>query len=125
MPPDDPAYQPTLEAPLRALVLGSAEPAWYTADDALRRERIVPALTECFARWRSWGASLLGTFDDDLLMVGTPRSRDTSFYLLYEVDDLELVTAMLNLPRQEVQGLRLDAYFRFEALLGRRFFPAE
>ncbi|QBI20424.1 hypothetical protein ER308_13180 [Egibacter rhizosphaerae] len=125
MTADDPAYAPTLESPLRVLVLGSAEPSWYTADDTLRQERVVPALTACFARWQEWGADLLATFDDDLLMVGNPRSRDTSFYLLYEVDDLELVTAMLNLPRQELEGVRLDRYFRFEALLGRRFFPAE
>ena len=121
----DPRYQPTLESPLRMLALGAAEPAWYQADHADRTERIVPALIRCFSIWEEWGATCLATFDDDLLMVGTPRTRGQSFYLLYEVPGLEMASAMINLFRVPLDGVRLDTYFRFEAMLGRSFFPVE
>jgi hypothetical protein len=117
---------PTVPKPLRVLLLGAAEPAWYLEDDRVRSESVLPSFMECFRRIREeLGAECLTTFDDDLLMAGTPRSKNWSFYVIYEVPDLEAATALVNLFRMPISGVRLDRYFRVEAVVGRAFFPAE
>ena len=117
---------PAVPRPLRVLILGAAEPAWYQEAPDVQQEYVLPAMFSCFRRWsEEMGARCLGTFDDDLFMVGTPRTRQWSFYLLYEVPDLETITAMINLLRTPIGGIRLDRYFRAEALVGRGFFPVE
>ncbi len=117
---------PTVPKPLRVMFLGAAEPAWYQAAPDVQQNSVLPAMFTCFRRWNEeMGARCLGTFDDDLLMAGTPRVRQWSWYLLYEVPDLETVTAMINMLRTPIGGVRLDRYFRAEALVGRGFFPAE
>lgn len=121
----DELYRPTMSAPLRMMIIGSAEPSWYDASDEVRSDVVLPVLIGAFARWKSWGARLLTSFDDDLLMVGTPRIRKGSFYLVYEVEGLAQATAMINLFRLPVKEVRLDMYFSLTATLGRHFFPAE
>jgi hypothetical protein len=117
---------PTVPKPLRVLVLGAAEPAWYLEDDGARRDAVLPAFMECFRMINEeLGARCITTFDDDLLMAGTPRSKHWSFYLVYEAPDLDVVTAMVNMFRMPINGVRLDRYFRVEAIVGRAFFPAE
>lgn len=121
---EDPLYENVVASRVRMLVLGSAEPSFYQAADE-DRPGIESALTELFAVWQRWGATCLGTFDDDVLMVGTPRARKHHFTLIYEVDGLEMAGAMMNLFRREIEGIRLSRYFRFESSLGRGFFPVE
>lgn len=117
---------PVVGDAFRAMLCGGAEPSWYQELEEVRTQSVLPAFIECFRLIREdLGARLLTSFDDDFLMCGTPRSRPWSFYLVYEVHDLKTVTAMVNLFRVPVKGIRLDRYFHVEALVGREFFPAE
>lgn len=121
---EDPLYENVVPPEIRMLILGSAEPHFY---QAVTEEQVVAqdALRELFAIWHRWGARCLGSFDDDVLMVGMPRARAHHFTLIYEVDSLEMAGAMMNLFRKEIGGVRLNRYFRFESTLGRGFFPAD
>ena len=117
---------PTVPSPLRIMLCGNAAAAWYEEDDHIRSTEVLPAFIECFRKiTEELGARCITTFDDDLLMVGVPRSRDWSFYAVYEASDLQTVTAMVNLFRMPIQGVRLDKYFCIEVMVGREFFPAE
>ena len=113
------------DAPKRALVMGSLQPAYYTAEDAERADSILPALKALFDGWEESGARLIGSFDDDLFIVGPPASVDFSIYLLYELDDLDALVRMLNRVRETHDGVRLDRYIRFEARVGRALFLAK
>ncbi len=117
---------PVVGDTFRAMLCGGAEPTWYQETDEIRREKVLPAVIECFRLIREeLGGRLLTSFDDDFLMCGTPRSRAWSFYLIYEVRNLKTVTAMVDLFRTPINGVRLDRYFHVEVLVGREFFPAE
>jgi len=119
-----PLYENIVPEAIRMLVLGSAEPSFYGAPAELKRE-IHAALRRLFAVWQEWGARYLGSFDDDLLMVGMPRARKHHFTIIYEVESLEMASAMMNLFRKEIDGVCLNHYVRFEAMLGQGFFPAD
>lgn len=109
--------------PYRALLLGSLQPAYYTASDEERRDTILPAMKALVEGWES-AARLIGTFDDDLFIVGPPASVDFTLYLLFEADSLEVFVRMLQQVRERTLGVRLDEYWRFEAKLGRALFLA-
>ena len=104
------------------LLLGAANDGWYQAADAGQRERLLERLEAWFARWPERGARLLVSFDDDLFVVGQPASLTYSLYIVYEVDDLAVVTQTLDELREEVDGIRLDSAFRMEARVGRQLF---
>ena len=112
-------------APMRALFLGSMTSAWYEASDDERRERILPRFAQMMDEWREIGAKVLATVDDDLLMVGQPQSTGNTFYLIVEIDALDDVVKMIQRIRETVDGVRLDAYVRWEARIGRPFFLLE
>jgi hypothetical protein len=112
-------------APMRALLLGSMTSAWYEASDDERRERILPRFAQMMDEWREIGANVLATVDDDLLMVGQPQSTGNTFYLIVEIEALDNVVKMIQRIRETVDGVRLDAYMRWEARIGRPFFLLE
>jgi hypothetical protein len=99
--------------------------AWYEASEEDRRERILPRFKQMTDEWRELGAVTLATLDDDLLMVGQPVSTGYTFFLLFEVPTLETVVEMIQRLREPVDGVRMDAYARFEARVGRPFFLLE
>jgi hypothetical protein len=116
---------PTMpEPPYRALVMGSLQPGYYTASNDARTDAILPAMKALLEHWESLGARLIGSFDDDLFIVGPPASVDFSIYMLFEVDSLDLLVGMLQLVRETREGVRLDEYIRFEARVGRALFLA-
>lgn len=110
--------------PFRVLVMASLQPGYYTAGDDERRDAILPAMKALFDGWEQLGARLIGSFDDDLFIVGPPASVDFSVYLLLEVDSLDVVVRMLQQVREVTTGVRLDSYIRFEARIGRALFLA-
>ena len=112
-------------SPLRAVLLGAMTSAYYEASDADRQERILPRFKQLVDEWRELGARVLATVDDDLLMVGEPRSTGFTFYVIVEVERLEDVIAMIQRIRETVDGVRMDEYVRFEARVGRPFFLLE
>lgn len=113
---------PTFEPPYRVLLLCAATQGWYGAADLAGRRRILDRLGAFFAAWTAGGARLLGSFDDDLFVVGQPSSLGWSMFVLYEVPSLDLVAERLNALREEDDGIRLDRCFRMEARVGRTLF---
>jgi hypothetical protein len=70
-----------------------------------------------------FGVRVLGTFDDDELMVGTPPAPLPTACILIEVPSLEAAAAICNIARvTEVGGARLWKYLRVEARIGRALF---
>ena len=111
--------------PLRAVFLGAMTSAYYEASDDDRRERILPRFKQLVEEWRQIGARVLATVDDDLLMVGEPRSTGYTFYFIVEIERMEDVVQMIQHIRETVDGVRMDEYVRFEARVGRPFFLLE
>ena len=116
---------PRVSGSLRVLFLGAMTSAWYEASDDERRERILPRFKGLMQEWRDLGATTIATLDDDLLMVGQPVSTGYTFFLMFEVERLETAVEMIQRIREPVDGVRMDAYARFEARIGRPFFLLE
>jgi hypothetical protein len=116
---------PEEDSALRAVFLGAMTSAYYEAGDDDRRERILPRFKQLVEEWRDIGARILATVDDDLLMVGEPRSTGFTFYLIVEIERLQDVVKMIQRIRETVDGVRMDEYVRFEARVGRPFFLLE
>jgi hypothetical protein len=116
---------PTLGAPYRVLLLGAATEGWYQADDKTRTGQVLPRFASLMEEWRALGARVLATLDDDLFMTGSPSAVHFTWYLMIEVDDLDVLAAMTQRVRDEVDGVRMDRYVRFQARIGRPFFLLE
>jgi hypothetical protein len=70
-----------------------------------------------------YGIEVLGTFDDDMLMVGPSTSFPWTSYILADVPDLDTAVSVCGLMREvEVGEHRLWHYLRIEARIGRALF---
>jgi hypothetical protein len=98
-------------------------PSNFEADIGVQGE-VLEVLKEAFGDLRGrFGVEVLGTMDDDLLMVGPSVSYPWTSYILADVPDLETVSTLTNLLRStEVAGGRLWRYLRIEARVGRPLF---
>jgi hypothetical protein len=66
------------------------------------------------------GVNVLGTMDDDRLMVGNSETWPWTFYIMADVPDLDTVVAGCNLFRTTMIGEhRLWKYGKIEARVGR------
>ena len=85
---------------------------------------LVEGITQAFSDLSGrFGVAVLGTMDDDELMVGSSSSWPWTAYILADAPSLESVTAVCNLVREsEVNGARLWKYLRIEARVGRQLF---
>jgi hypothetical protein len=115
---------PDFAPPYRVMVLAAATRGWYDASTDERLDLYLPRFRQLLERWEKLGARLLYSFDDDFFMAGEPGNPRHSIYVLYEVDSLDVVPAMMQEVREEVDGARLDRCFRFEAKVGRALFLA-
>src|SRR5581483_7861724 len=111
--------------PKRVILLGAMTSAYYdiTSDD--ERARVITRFRHVIEEWQELGARVVGTLDDDLFMVGEPGTSRFTFYLLFDVDDPQVVVDMIHCLRITVDGIRMDRYARFEARVGRPFFLLE
>ena len=110
---------------MRAILLGAMTSAYYDIATDDERARVLDRYRTLMAEWLALGAHVVGTLDDDLLMVGEPGSPTFTFYLLFDVDGPQVVIDMIQRLREPVDGIRMDRYARFEAHLGRPFFLLE
>ncbi len=117
----EPVRAPT---PLRLLVTAAATAAWYDAD-ADEQAEVAGRLRELIATWLAQpSVTLVGSFDDDLLLAGDPRPFGRwSIFLLLDVSTLDAAVAMVDALRGGRP--RLSRYFTLAATLGRPFWPAE
>ena len=109
----------------RAILLGAMTPAYYNIEDDDERTAVIARFRTLVEEWLELGARVVGTLDDDLFMVGEPGSPRFTFYLLFDIDDPQIVVDMIHRIRVPVDGIRMDRYVRFEAHIGRPFFLLE
>lgn len=85
---------------------------------------VVRALQEAFGSLQeSYSLRVLGTFDDDELMVGASSTWPWTAYILADAPDLDAVRRVTNILRETPVGdHRLWRYIRVEARIGRRLF---
>lgn len=109
---------------LRVIFVSAASAAWYDAHDA-ERDQVLAELVSVCRRWRDRDdARFIVSVDDDLLLAGDPRGfQRWSAYLVFDVDNLESIAAMVDDYRRA--SPRLDKYFTVSAIVGRPFWPIE
>ena len=110
---------------LRVLFCFGVTQSFFEAEPA-SVPTIVKAITDAFADLGGrFGVRVLGTMDDDELMVGASAAWPWTAYVLADVPDVETVAKVTNILREtEVEGARLWKYLRVEARVGRPLFFA-
>jgi len=111
--------------PHRILVLGGGLPAYFESSEAEKRDVFLPAFRAMLADWEALGARVVASFCDDVLQVGPAEPGHWAWYLVFDVEDIDIAAAMMNRVRSEVDGVRLDRWVRFEVRLGRPFWARE
>jgi hypothetical protein len=116
-------YREAERSALRVLFCFGVTQSFFEAEPA-RVPAIAKAITEAFADLGGrFGVHVLGTMDDDELMVGASVVWPWTAYVLADVPDLETVANVTNILREaEVDGERLWKYLRVEARVGRPLF---
>jgi hypothetical protein len=109
----------------RILVLGGGLPAYFEAPEEEKRDVFLPAFRALLAEWEALGARVVASFCDDLLQVGPVTPGAWAWYLIFDVDDLDVPVKMIERVRKEIDGVRLDRYVCFEIRIGRPFWARE
>jgi hypothetical protein len=93
-------------------------------EEAARLPELISAITEAFDDLHGrFGIDVLGTIDDDELMVGPSPNWPWTAYILADAPSLAAVVAVCNLLRETAVGPnRLWRYMRIEARVGRQLF---
>jgi hypothetical protein len=117
------AYRDEAPPGLRALVCLRVTQSFFDEPSA-NVPPVVAAIKDAFDDLgRRFGVRVIGTFDDDELMVGAPPGPLPTAYILLETPSLEAVTDICNIARvTEIGGARLWKYLRVEARVGRALF---
>lgn len=108
----------------RVLFCMGVTPEFFAAGKD-ERERAFAAIPPAFADLVGrFGVEVIGTIDDDRLMVGSSTTWPWTAYILADAPDLESIAAVCGIVREtEVgDGDRLWKYIRIEARVGRELF---
>jgi hypothetical protein len=117
------SYREKPEQSLRVLFCFGVSQSFFDEDPADVPE-IAAAIGKAFEDLSGrFGLRVLGTMDDDELMVGPSVVWPWTAYVLAEAPSLESVTAVCNILREATIGsARLWKYLRVEARVGRPLF---
>jgi len=117
------SHREKADSRLRVLFCFGVTQNFFEEDPETIPDRVA-AIRQAFADLSGrFGVSVLGTMDDDELMVGTSVVWPWTAYILADAPDLEAVTAVCNIVREaEVGKSRLWRYMRVEARVGRPLF---
>jgi hypothetical protein len=117
------SYRENESQQLRVLFCFGVTQRFFDEDPA-RVPELARGITEAFDDLGGrFGVTVLGTMDDDELMVGSSPTWPWTCYILADVPDLQTVTRVCNLVREsEVAGARLWKYLKVEARVGRQLF---
>ena len=117
------SYREKESRDLRVLFCFGVTQSFFDEEPA-RVPEIAGAITAAFDDLEGrFGVRVLGTMDDDELMVGSSVTWPWTAYVLADVPDLETVARVTNVLREaEVAGSRLWRYMRVEARVGRQLF---
>ena len=96
----------------------------FFEEEASRVPELVPAIKAAFDDLGGrFGLTVIGTLDDDQIMVGNSPNWPWTAYILAEAPDLDAVAAVCNIVRETPIGThRLWRYLRIEARVGRELF---
>lgn len=111
--------------PYRIMLMGAPLERYFGCSREEQEERFLPAFKRMLAAWEEMGAEVVASLTDDLMTVGPPHTLDFVWFLLFDVQSVDVVAMMINEVRREVDGVRLDDYIRFEARIGRPFYARE
>ena len=96
----------------------------FFEEDAENLPDLITAITDAFDDLQGrFGIKVLGTIDDDQIMVGPSPNWPWTAYILADAPSLDAVVAVCNIVRERpVGGYRLWRYMRIEARVGRELF---
>lgn len=114
-----------IHRPYRVMVAGSATDAFFAASEEEKQARALPRFRQILAEWEELGARVVASMCDDVFQVGVAQPPRWAWYLLFDVDELDVAAAMIQATRELVDGVRGDTYFRFELTVGRPFWARE
>ena len=119
------SYREKRQQDLRVLFCFGVSQSFFDEDPANVPE-LAGAIQEAFSDLGGrFGIRVLGTMDDDELMVGPSIVWPWTAYVLADAPSLEAVAAVCNILREsEAAGSRLWRYLRVEARVGRPLFFA-
>jgi hypothetical protein len=111
--------------PYRVMLVGAGTRAFFQATDEERRDVFLPRFKQMIAEWEELGARPVGTFVDDVFQMGETTEPFWAWYLLFEVDTLDVAAHLIQASRETVDGVRLDRWIRLELRFGRPFYATE
>jgi hypothetical protein len=116
-------YRDKDSSKLRVLFCIGVMPATFEAERSLQLE-VIDVIKRAFGDLRGrFGIEVLGTMDDDELLVGSSVTYPWTSYILCDAPDLHAAAAVCNLLREtEAPGGRLWRYLKIEARVGRPLF---
>ncbi len=121
-----PSWRPLpIHRPYRIMIAGSALESFFATPPEEKAEKAMRRFKQLLAEWEELGARVVASMCDDVFQVGPTESPRWAWYLLFDVDDLDVAAAMVQATREEVDGVRADQYFRFELRIGRPFWARE
>lgn len=115
----------TIPKPYRIMMMGAPLDQFFLLTEEEKARDFLPGFKRMLANWEKMGAEVVASITDDLLSVGAPRSLDYVWFLLFDVQSLDTVAAMINEVRRVEDGIRLDHFIRWEARIGRPFYARE
>jgi hypothetical protein len=117
------SYREKEQRDLRVLFCFGVSQSFFE-EDAARVPELAGAIAKAFEDLSGrFGVRVLGTMDDDELMVGPSVAWPWTAYILADAPSLDAVTAVCNILREvEVGGGKLWKYLRVEARVGRPLF---
>ena len=116
-------YRDTPTEAIRVLFCIGVREAFFDAEDA-ERKAVFEAITGAFADLGGrFGVTVLGTHDDDELVVGPADNFPWTAYILADVPTYQVVTKICDIVRStDVGTARLWKYLKIEARPGRPLF---
>lgn len=116
-------YRDTESSTIRTLFCFGVRSDFFAAP-AQQRAAVIQAIRTAFDDLAGrFGVQVLGTMDDDEIMVGPSDGFPWTAYILADAPSYEAVTSVCNQVREtEVDGTALWKYLKVEARLGRRLF---
>jgi len=117
------SYREQHDTSLRVLFCFGVSQSFFEQDAAAVPE-LAGAIAKAFEDLSGrFGVRVLGTMDDDELMVGPSAVWPWTAYILADAPSLEAVTAVCNILREtDVGAGKLWRYLRVEARVGRQLF---